>query len=188
MHKGKILKIISTIFVLVWMITVFIFSSQDGTQTLNTSGAFIYAIESTVNGNDTPQVESYSSNKTDTVNTQDSNNEKYNYSQELQTFVRKNAHYFLYTIGGIILSVFFYAFFKENNKIYLFAILTGMLYAMSDEFHQRFVAGRTSRITDVGIDTLGVITGTILFMIFINILIKSRKKKSENGGIKNVTF
>ena len=188
MHKGKILKIISTIFVLVWMITVFIFSSQDGTQTLNTSGAFIYAIESTVNGNDTPQVESYSSNKTDTVNTQDSNNEKYNYSQELQTFVRKNAHYFLYTIGGIILSVFFYAFLKNNKKIYAFAILTGMIYAMSDEFHQRFVAGRTSRITDVGIDTLGVITGTILFMIFINILIKSRKKKSENGGIKNVTF
>ena len=63
-----------------------------------------------------------------------------------------------------------------------------MIYAMSDEFHQRFVAGRTSRITDVGIDTLGVITGTILFMIFINILIKSRNKKSENGGIKNVTF
>lgn len=180
MHKGKILKIISTIFVLVWMITVFIFSSQDGTQTLNTSGAFIYAIESTVNSSDTSQVESYNSNKTDTVNTQD--NEKYNYSQELQTFVRKNAHYFLYTIGGIILSVFFYAFFRQNNKIYLFAILTGMLYAMSDEFHQRFVAGRTSRITDVGIDTLGVITGTILVMIFINILIKSRKRKNLKMG------
>ena len=60
---------------------------------------------------------------------------------------------------------------------------------MSDEFHQRFVAGRTSRITDIGIDTLGVITGAILVMIFINILKKSRKrKKSENGGIKNVTF
>ena len=183
MHKGKILKIISTIFVLVWMITVFIFSSQDGTQTLNTSGAFIQVIDSTLNN-----VESNNTNKTDTVNTQDNNNKKYNYSQELQTFVRKNAHYFLYTVGGIILSVFFYAFLKNNKKIYAFAILTGMIYAMSDEFHQRFVAGRTSRITDVGIDTLGVITGTILFMIFINILIKSRKKKSENGGIKNVTF
>ena len=183
MHKGKILKIISTIFVLVWMITVFIFSSQDGTQTLNTSGAFIQVIDSTLNN-----VESNNTNKTDTVNTQDNNNKKYNYSQELQTFVRKNAHYFLYTVGGIILSVFFYAFLKNNKKIYAFAILTGMIYAMSDEFHQRFVAGRTSRITDVGIDTLGVITGTILFMIFVNILIKSRKKKSENGGIKNVTF
>ena len=183
MHKGKILKIISTIFVLVWMITVFIFSSQDGTQTLNTSGAFIQVIDSTLNN-----VESNNTNKTDTVNTQDNNNKKYNYSQELQTFVRKNAHYFLYTVGGIILSVFFYAFLKENKKIYAFAILTGMIYAMSDEFHQKFIAGRTSRITDVGIDTLGVITGTILFMIFINILIKSRKKKSENGGIKNVTF
>ena len=183
MHKGKILKIISTIFVLVWMITVFIFSSQDGTQTLNTSGAFIQVIDSTLNN-----VESNNTNKTDTVNTQDNNNKKYNYSQELQTFVRKNAHYFLYTVGGIILSVFFYAFLKGNKKIYAFAILTGMLYAMSDEFHQRFVEGRTSRITDVGIDTLGVITGTILFMVFINILIKSKKKKSENGGIKNVTF
>ena len=183
MHKGKILKIISTIFVLVWMITVFIFSSQDGTQTLNTSGAFIQVIDSTLNN-----VESNNTNKTDTVNTQYGNNDKYNYSKELQTFVRKNAHYFLYTVGGIILSVFFYAFLKNNKKIYTFAILTGMIYAMSDEFHQRFVAGRTSRITDVGIDTLGVITGTILFMIFINILIKSRKKKSENGGIKNVTF
>lgn len=183
MHKRKILKIISTIFVLVWMITVFIFSSQDGTQTLNTSGAFIQVIDSTLNN-----VESNNTNKTDTVNTQFDNNDKYNYSKELQTFVRKNAHYFLYTVGGIILSVFFYAFLKNNKKIYAFAILTGMIYAMSDEFHQRFVAGRTSRITDVGIDTLGVITGTILFMIFINILIKSRKKKSENGGIKNVTF
>lgn len=183
MHKGKILKIISTIFVLVWMITVFIFSSQDGTQTLNTSGAFIQVIDSTLNN-----VESNNTNKTDTVNTQDNNNKKYNYSKELQTFVRKNAHYFLYTVGGIILSVFFYAFLKENKKIYAFAILTGMIYAMSDEFHQKFIAGRTSRITDVGIDTLGVITGTILFMVFINILIRSKKKKSENGGIKNVTF
>lgn len=183
MHKGKILKIISTIFVLVWMITVFIFSSQDGTQTLNTSGAFIQVIDSTLNN-----VESNNTNKTDTVNTQDNNNKKYNYSKELQTFVRKNAHYFLYTVGGIILSVFFYAFLKENKKIYAFAILTGTIYAMSDEFHQKFIAGRTSRITDVGIDTLGVITGTILFMVFINILIRSKKKKSENGGIKNVTF
>lgn len=184
MHKRKILKIISTIFALVWMITVFIFSSQDGTQTLNTSGAFIHVIDSTLN-----QVESNNTNKTDTVNTQFDNNDKYNYSKELQTFVRKNAHYFLYTVGGIILSVFFYAFLGKNKKVYAFAILTGMLYAMSDEFHQRFVAGRTSRITDIGIDTLGVITGTILVMIFINILKKSRKrKKSENGGIKNVTF
>ena len=177
MHKGKILKIISTIFVLVWMITVFIFSSQDGTQTLNTSGAFIQVIDSTLNN-----VESNNTNKTDTVNTQDNNNKKYNYSKELQTFVRKNAHYFLYTVGGIILSVFFYAFLKENKKIYAFAILTGMLYAMSDEFHQRFVAGRTSRITDIGIDTLGVITGTILVMIFINILKKSRKRKNLKMG------
>jgi len=33
------------------------------------------------------------------------------------------------------------------------------LYAMSDELHQHFVANRTASVRDVGIDTLGGITG-----------------------------
>lgn len=48
MGKINLQNIITSILVLVWMTTVFIFSSQDGTQTLNTSGAFIHAVESTV--------------------------------------------------------------------------------------------------------------------------------------------
>jgi len=39
-------KILASILVLMWMITVFIFSSQDGIDTLNTSGAVISVIES----------------------------------------------------------------------------------------------------------------------------------------------
>ena len=34
-----------------------------------------------------------------------------------------------------------------------------LLFALSDEFHQSFVSGRTARLIDVGIDLLGAILG-----------------------------
>ncbi|HEY0552409.1 MAG TPA: VanZ family protein [Verrucomicrobiae bacterium] len=41
-----------------------------------------------------------------------------------------------------------------------------ILYAMSDELHQYFVANRTASVRDVGIDTLGGITGLGLLWMF----------------------
>ena len=37
-----------------------------------------------------------------------------------------------------------------------------LLYALSDEFHQSFVLGRSARLTDVGIDLLGGILGLVV--------------------------
>lgn len=183
-------KILSAILVLVWMITVFIFSSQDGIETLNTSGAFINAIENT------SQVISQSNNQTDKENTQEKKEYKYMYSKEVQKIVRKNAHFFLYMVGGIILSVFFYAFLRKSNikentveksltklntickKYMYYAVVFGIMYSLTDEFHQRFVPGRTSSIKDVFIDSSGVITGVLLFTIFKIILTKRKKIKA----------
>jgi VanZ family protein len=44
-------------------------------------------------------------------------------------------------------------------KIVCLCALFGLLYGISDEFHQRFVSGRTSDIFDVNIDTIGSIIG-----------------------------
>jgi VanZ family protein len=38
-----------------------------------------------------------------------------------------------------------------------------VLYAGSDEFHQSFTSGRHPSVMDVGIDTLGAITGALFF-------------------------
>ena len=168
MGKINLQNIITSILVLVWMTTVFIFSSQDGTQTLNTSGAFIHAVESTVK-NEGAHVES---------NTNSNNN-----TDEIQLFVRKNAHYFLYLTGGIILSAFFYAQNKANRRYTLYTIVTGIVYSMTDEFHQKFVQGRTSSIKDVGIDSLGVITGVVIFILIIYVL---RRRKLKLGEGKDV--
>ena len=41
-----------------------------------------------------------------------------------------------------------------------------LLYAISDEFHQTFVPGRTGRLTDVGFDALGALLALALIWWF----------------------
>jgi VanZ family protein len=43
----------------------------------------------------------------------------------------------------------------------VFAFVSSVLYAVSDEFHQTFVPGRNGRWMDVGIDSVGVVLATI---------------------------
>ncbi len=43
-----------------------------------------------------------------------------------------------------------------NKKIWILPFIFGTFYALSDEYHQAFVAGRTSTIRDVGFDILGM--------------------------------
>ncbi len=49
-----------------------------------------------------------------------------------------------------------------NRRALLFAILLAGLYAITDEFHQSFIPGRTPSPVDVGIDTLGASLGAAL--------------------------
>ena len=46
---------------------------------------------------------------------------------------------------------------KNMNRIYLYAIVTTFLYAVSDEFHQTFVPTRTGTVRDVFIDSIGIL-------------------------------
>lgn len=50
-----------------------------------------------------------------------------------------------------------------RKQYIIFAIIFGILYGISDEFHQLFVPGRSSEVRDALADTVGVIIGTLLF-------------------------
>ena len=52
----------------------------------------------------------------------------------------------------------------------------GVLYAASDEFHQYFIPDRTAAISDVGIDSLGVVVGIGIVVLFWKIF---QRKKSD---------
>ena len=49
------------------------------------------------------------------------------------------------------------------------------LYACTDEFHQRFVSGRSGQFTDVCIDTLGGFLGCLLFLLCSRLLRRRSK-------------
>ena len=79
----------------------------------------------------------------------------------LTTIVRKSAHFLEYALLGFFTARAFAAY----NKHPAWAIPAGIVYAVTDEFHQLFVPGRSCEITDVLIDSVGVTLGAGIYVI-----------------------
>lgn len=94
---------------------------------------------------------------------------------KLTVIIRKLAHFTEYAILGITLA-YFYLSRSKQNKYLLLALLQGVITAVIDESIQLLVPNRTGLITDVLIDTSGVVFGILVFyLIFRN------KFKSKNN-------
>jgi VanZ family protein len=79
--------------------------------------------------------------------------------------VRKMAHFVEYAILGVLVGrgIQFdpaFASYSSGRKFW-FALLCCMLYASTDEFHQKFVATRQPAVQDVLIDTCGSAFGVL---------------------------
>lgn len=75
-------------------------------------------------------------------------------------FLRKGAHFFAYLLLGIFMA---YALEAKTIKGYAYALLLCSLYAISDEFHQTFIPGRSGEAMDVLLDSAGALTGILLW-------------------------
>ena len=150
--KKTQIKILKIILILIWMITIFVFSGQKGSESGDTSRKFTIAIIRILTGKtlaiDDPFIEG------------------------VQLFIRKMAHFTIYAIGGFLIMNYADTTDKTKKQKILYSIGFGGGYAVTDELHQFFVAGRSARILDVGIDTLGVITGVALYFILRQIIEK----------------
>lgn len=79
---------------------------------------------------------------------------------ESQRFlILKTFHLIEYAILAILL--------YYGTQKYRHAIVISYLYALSDEFHQRFTIGRTSKFSDTLIDLLGIVLGLFILKIFL---------------------
>lgn len=158
-NKEIIIKIIDIILVLIWMCVVFWFSSQVGDTSKSQSGNTIRRIITFFNKNITTE------NLEMIV-------------EALQPFVRKLAHFSIYTLGGMLIYNLINKYDLNKKVKIIYTIVIGALYAASDEIHQLFVPYRSGQITDVLIDTCGVITGIIIFNC-ITKLFKFIKRTSD---------
>lgn len=74
----------------------------------------------------------------------------------LGIIVRKGAHVTEYAVLGLLLA-------WALRGRYAWAVLIGVAYAVTDETHQLFVPGRGGQVTDVLIDSVGVLIGVGAF-------------------------
>ena len=162
------IKVVKIILIIIWMITVFRFSNQGGTESSSTSAKVTKVIVDVV------------------VNDKKEEN-KVQFANKIEKVVRKFAHYTIYTIGGVLIMNYAYTTDKTKKQQTFGSLLFGVFYAATDEVHQYFVTGRSARVFDVGIDTLGVITGIGIYLLVACVVRKMKKclKTKIVGGIKN---
>lgn len=91
--------------------------------------------------------------------------------QDWEYFVKKSSHFLVY---GLLALSYIRALPKQN---YFLAWILAILYALSDEFHQSFVPGRTSSLVDVFVfDNLGAIVALVLHRY---LTIKNNRKETQ---------
>ncbi len=77
--------------------------------------------------------------------------------------VRKNAHFFAYSILGVLVIHAHKRSSVGGHKQIMLSAIICILYAISDEVHQAFVPGRGPGVTDVLIDSAGAIVGIWMY-------------------------
>lgn len=82
--------------------------------------------------------------------------------ESFHSVIRKNAHFFIYLILGILVDNGLRSRGRMGYKRIGLAIIICTIYAISDEIHQLFIPGRAGQVKDVFIDSMGALAGICL--------------------------
>jgi VanZ family protein len=158
----KVKKVVAIIVVILWMSIVFYFSNQQGEGSSKTSSNVAKIIVNMID-----------------IKNEYTNQEKEELIQIINPYIRKLAHYTIYAIGGIVISQCVYLFYNKEKIMIYISTVVGVLYAISDELHQLIIAGRSGKIQDVLIDSIGILTGIALFLLARKICNKLSCKRRQ---------
>lgn len=96
------------------------------------------------------------------------------YMEQMETIIRKLAHFSIYTIVGLLLMGLVSTYkIDEMKRIYI-SMIVGIVYATSDEIHQAFIPDRAAKLTDVMIDTFGVALGVTIILLVVKLVKKGK--------------
>ena len=158
MEKKNIIRIINICLVVLSMITIFLFSSENAASSSNTSRGVVKKVVETVMKDEQKAIKV---------------EKKINDNIHI---VRKAAHLTEFFILGFLLINLIKDYKTLTKKILLLAIILCLVYACSDELHQFFVAGRAGRYTDILIDTFGSFLGVLSYYL---IYLKYKRIKEQ---------
>lgn len=153
MKRYRCLKYGITALTLAWMGVIFYLSSQPAVQSAGLSGGILTRLRELAG--DIPVIgQVFVMSMTEHM-------------------LRKGAHMTEYAILGVLLLLSMRQYLRGTEKEtegyrILIAFVIGVLYAVSDEYHQTFVPGRSGEIKDVCIDSVGVVIGIALTALMIS--------------------
>lgn len=109
--------------------------------------------------------------------------EKEEILSRVESIVRKVAHFSIYTVVGFLLMALFSTYKLGEMDRLSYSLIIGVIYASSDEIHQCFTPGRGPQVTDIIIDSMGVLLGILLVMLILKIYekITIKNKKQQNN-------
>ena len=139
-------KLFQWILVIIWMGFIFYQSSQPGSDSLGKSERIIQWIAEKIYSPYHSMGESA----------------RVEFIKNFQKPVRKAAHFFEYIILGLLVSYAVGIQPGRERTDFTWIILFCLIYAVSDEFHQLFVPGRTGSIIDWLIDSAGSLIGCLI--------------------------
>ena len=170
-NNELIRKIIIVILVIIDILifrTIFVFSGQNGDESTKISRGITESVTSNIKS---------IQNESDEI-------EKENKLFIIEVIIRKMAHFSLYTVMGLItMSIFILLTKIEDKHKILYTLLIGIIYSITDELHQLFVADRAAKLMDVAIDSIGVIFG--MYIIFVMYRLNISKKYNIKCKNKN---
>lgn len=146
--KNQVLRSLSMVPAICIMIAIFYFSSQTAVESSSLSGGItenIYQFVSKIGIID--------------------NSDKYAWLEYLETIIRKVAHMTEYAILGIAVSFSLFVYGNRRGKLVLLNVMICVFYALTDEIHQLYVAGRSGQLLDVAIDGCGALIGCFVFLL-----------------------
>lgn len=80
-----------------------------------------------------------------------------------QGIVRKTAHFAIFACLGFWVGGYLLTYTMPTQKLKtIYSILFCLVYAVSDEIHQLFVAGRSCQLSDIIIDLFGALFGILI--------------------------
>ncbi len=87
--------------------------------------------------------------------------------RKLNILIRKNAHAFEYIVFSILISHILMLYGMKGKDAIIYILFISLFYALTDEYHQSFVQGRGSLVSDVFIDFGGSLIGVCSYNLFI---------------------
>ena len=153
-------KIISVILVLVWMGLIFSFSNANGESSGSMSRRVIVIITETI------------------TNVKDGTEEMNKIVDRYQLFVRKGAHFFIYFVLAFLVMNSLYIWDIKTKTLVISGVIC-ILYAISDELHQYFIAERSGNIIDVMWDSSASLISSYLYYKIVMIRGKNEKRNTK---------